>query len=137
MYFSPTPTYTHFRCNFSPRQFVLNLLSSLSSILPSYECESLFSLTLEGPCIIFCNMYTFQRDTQCCSTDCLLMLRCQLYMFRTVTFHPQELLFRYCMCRIRYVLIRPAGTTFLKGCTSWTYRIVLFLPRTIVCTYSI
>ena len=49
-------------------------------------------LTLEGACIIFCNIYTFQRDTQCSSTDCLLMPRCQLYMFRTVTVHPQELL---------------------------------------------
>ena len=29
------------------------------------------------------NIYTFQRDTQCCSTDCLLMHGCQLYMFRT------------------------------------------------------
>ena len=46
-----------------------------------------------------CNLYTFQRDTQCCSTDCLLMHRCQLYMFRTVKGHPQELLFRCCMCR--------------------------------------
>ena len=53
----------------------------------------------------------FQRDTQCSSTDCLLMLRCQLYMFRTVTVHPQELLCRCCMCRLWYVLIRPAGTT--------------------------
>jgi hypothetical protein len=26
---------------------------------------------------------------------CLLVLRCQLYMFRTVTVHPQELLCRY------------------------------------------
>ena len=69
------------------------------------------NLTLEGPCIIFCNIYTFQRDVQCCSTDCLLMLRCQLYMFRTVTVHPQELLCRCCMCRLWYVLIRPAGTT--------------------------
>ena len=43
---------------------------------------------------------------------CLLVLRCQLYMFRTVTVHPQELLCRYCMCRLWYVLIRPAGTTF-------------------------
>ena len=60
-------------------------------------------LTLEGPCIIFCNIYTFQRDTQCSSTDCLLMHRCQLYMFRTVTVHPQELLFRCCMCRLWYV----------------------------------
>ena len=52
----------------------------------------------------FCNMYTFQRDTQCCSTGCLLMHRCQLYMFRTVTVHPQELLFRCCMCRLWYVV---------------------------------
>ena len=62
------------------------------------------NLTLEGPCIIFCNIYTFQRDTQCSSTDSLLMLRCQLYMFRTVTVHPQELLFRCCMCRLWYVV---------------------------------
>jgi hypothetical protein len=61
------------------------------------------NLTLEGPYIIFCNIYTF-RDTQCSSTDCLLMLRCQLYMFRTVTAHPQELLFRCCMCRLWYVI---------------------------------
>ena len=47
-----------------------------------------------------CYIYTFQRDTQCGSTDCLLMLRCQLYMFRTVMVHPQELLFRCRMCRL-------------------------------------
>ena len=41
-----------------------------------------------------CSVYTFQRDTRCSCTDCLLILRCQLYMFRTVTVHPQELLFR-------------------------------------------
>ena len=88
------------------------------------------------------NVYTFW-DTQCSSTDCLLMLRCQLYMFRTVTVHPQELLFRCCMCRLWYVLICPAGTTFeeeqffLKRCTSGTYQIVRFLQHTIVCTYSI
>ena len=52
------------------------------------------------PNCIICNIYTFQRDTQCCSTECLLMLRCQLYMFRTVTVHAQELLFRCCMCRL-------------------------------------
>ena len=34
----------------------------------------------------------------------LLALRCQLYMFRTVTVHPQELLCRYCMCRLWYVV---------------------------------
>ena len=77
-----------------------------------------------------CNIYTFQRDTHCCSTDCLLMLRCQLYLFQTVTVHPQELLFRCCMCRLWYVPIRPAGT-------SRTYQIVRFLRHTIVCTYSI
>ena len=63
-------------------------------------------------CSIGCNIYTFQRDTQCSCTDCLLILRCQLYMFLTVTVHHQELLFRCCMCRLRYVLIRPAGTMF-------------------------
>ena len=40
------------------------------------------------------NIYTFQQDTHCRSTDCLLILRCQLYMFRAVMVHPQELLFR-------------------------------------------
>ena len=100
------------------------------------------TIRFEGPCIIFCNIYTFQQDTQCCSTDCLLMHRCQLYMFWTVTVHPQELLFRCCMCRLRYVLIRPAGTRFeeelfLKRCTSGTYQVVRFLRHTIVCTYSI
>ena len=34
---------------------------------------------------------------------CLLILRCQLYIFRTVTVHPQELLSRCCMCRLWYV----------------------------------
>ena len=27
------------------------------------------NLTLEGPCIIFCNIYTFQQDTQRSCTD--------------------------------------------------------------------
>ena len=65
----------------------------------------------------------------------LLALRCQLYTFRTVTVHPQELLVDTVYadygkkCTIRYVqLVRR---------TSWTYRIVRLLPRTIVCTYSI
>ena len=82
------------------------------------EDPNINTSTLEGPCIIFCNIYTFQRDTQCSCTDCLLILRCQLYMFRTVTVHPQELLFRCCMCRLWYVLIRPAGTTFEERCIS-------------------
>ena len=79
----------------------------------------------------FYNIYTVQLDTQCSCTDCLLILRCQLYMFRTVTVHPQELLFRYCMCRLWYVQF------FLKRCTRRTYRAVRLLPHTTVCTYSI
>ena len=75
------------------------------------------NLPLEGPCIIFCNIYTFQRDTQCSSTDGLLMLRCQLYMFRTVTVHPQELLFRCCMCRLWYVV-----RTALSDTSRWYQR---------------
>ena len=75
-------------------------------------------LTLEGPCIIFCNIYTFQRDTQCCSTVCLLMHRCQLYMFRTVTVHPQELLFRCCMCRLWYV-VRTAQSDTSRWYNVW------------------
>ena len=56
--------------------------------------------------------YTFRRDTQRCSTDCLLMHRCQLYTFRTVTAHPQELLFRCCMCRLWYVVrTAPSDTS--------------------------
>ena len=43
---------------------------------------------------------------------CLLVLRFQLYMFLTVTVHPQELHCRNCMCRLWYVLTRPAGKTF-------------------------
>ena len=42
------------------------------------------------------------------------MLRCQLYMFRTVTVHPQELLCRYCMCRLWYA-VRNA----LSDTSSW------------------
>ena len=49
----------------------------------------------------------------------LFVLRCQLYMFRTVTVQPQELLCRYCMCRLWYVLVQRF--------TSWTYQVVRFL----------
>ena len=82
--------------HFFPPSFVPHEPANLTSLISN--------LTLEGPCITFCNIYTFQRDTQRCSTDCLLMHRCQLYMFRTVTVHPQELLFRCCMCRLWYVV---------------------------------
>ena len=37
------------------------------SIITGFQgcvCEGRY-LTLEGPCIISCNIYTFQRDTQC------------------------------------------------------------------------
>ena len=79
------------------------LIDSRIQIFFFFGNAAFLNLTLEGPCIIFCNIYTFQRDIQCSSTDCLLMHRCQLYMFRTVTVHPQELLFRCCMCRLWYV----------------------------------
>ena len=69
---------------------------------------------------------------------CLLVLRIQLYMFRTVTVHPQELLCRYCMCRLWYV-VRNA----LPDTSRW-YNVLpktLYQPavsaHTIVCTYSI
>ena len=39
------------------------------------------------------------------------MLRCQLYMFRTLTVHPQELLFRCCMCRLWYVVRNALSDT--------------------------
>ena len=45
-------------------------------------------------------------------------------MFRTVTVHPQELLCRYCMCRLWYVVIRVLRDTFSR-----TYRVVRFLPQ--------
>ena len=61
----------------------------------------------------------------------VLALRFQPYMFRTVTVHPQELLCRYCLCRLWYV-VRNA----LPDTSSWMCRIVRFLPRTIVCTHS-
>ena len=44
----------------------------------------------------------------------LLVLRFQLYMFRTVTVHPQELLCRCCICRLWYV-VRNA----LPDTSSW------------------
>ena len=94
---------------------------------PVYYEQIWISLTLEGPCIIFCNMYTFQRDTQCCSTDCLLMHRCQLYMFRTVTVHPQKLLFRCCMCRLSYV-VRTALSDTSRWYNGWGRTV---LPQTL------
>ena len=114
----------------------------------------IYSRDKESSVNFLCGINTFQRDTQCSCTDCLLILRCQLYMFRTVTVHPQGLLFRCCMCRLWYVarnslpdtsrwynvwgpLIRRLRKFFLKRCTSGTYQVVNFLPYTIVCTYSI
>ena len=106
--------------------------------------EERSKLKLEGPCNIFCDIYIYivQRDTQCSCTDCLLVLRCQLYMFRTVTVHPQEHLCRYCMCRLWHV-VRNA----LSDTSSWYNVLGRVLPqtlyqldvsaRTTVCTYSI
>ena len=82
---------------------------------PRRNCD----LTLEGPCIIFAIYIQSNKIHNVVALiKFLLVLRCQLYMFRTVTVHPQELLCRYCMCRLWYVvethyLIRPAGTTVL------------------------
>ena len=69
---------------------------------------------------------------------CLLVLKCQLYTFWTVTVHPQELLCRNCMCRL-WNVVKDAlsDTSSWYSWYSWTYQIVRFLPRTIVCTYSI
>ena len=97
---------------------------------------------MEGPCIIFA-IYIQSNEIHnvVALIKFLLVLRFQLYMFRTVTVHPQEPLCRYCMCRLWYVLIGPADTTFEEE---------LVLPQTlyqlgvsgsafltIVCTYSI
>ena len=63
------------------------------------------NLTLEGPCIIFAiYIQSDEIHNVVALVKFLLVLRCQLYMFRTVTVHPQELLCRYCMCRLRYVV---------------------------------
>ena len=95
----------------------------LSSLQPV-----IINLILEGPCIIFLQyIYTFQRDTQCSSTDRLLMHRCQLYMFRTVTVHPQELLFRCCMCRLWYV-VRNALSDTSRWCNVWELQEVRWRP---------
>ena len=79
-----------------------------------YIAGCYFNFTLEGPCIIFCNIYIQSKEIHnvVALIKCLLVLRCQLYMFRTVTVHPQEPLCRNCMCKLWYVLICPAGTTF-------------------------
>ena len=63
------------------------------------------NMTLEGPCIIFA-IYIQSNEIHnvVALIKFLLVLRCQLYMFRTVTVHPQELLCRYCMCRLWYVV---------------------------------
>ena len=72
-------------------------------------------LTLEGLCIIFA---IYIQSNEIHNVVALikfsLLLRCQLYMFRTVTVHPQELLCRYCMCRLWYV-VRNA----LSDTSSW------------------
>ena len=55
------------------------------------------NLTLEGSRIIFAiYIHSNKIHNVVALIKCLLSLRCQLYMFRTVTVHPQELLCRYC-----------------------------------------
>ena len=41
-----------------------------------------------------------------------LVLRFQLYMFRTSSVHPQELLCRYCICRLWYVVRSALPDTY-------------------------
>ena len=57
-------------------------------------------------------------------------------MFRTVKVHPQELLCRYCMCRLWYV-VRDA----LPDTSSWYNAVALYQldvsGSAIVCTCSI
>ena len=62
-------------------------------ILTENFCNTGKCLTLEGPCIIFA-IYTQSNEIHnvVALIKFLLVLRCQLYMFRTVTVHPQELL---------------------------------------------
>ena len=55
---------------------------------------------------------------------CLLVLRCQLYMFRTVTVHLQELLCRYCMCRLWYV-VRDALYDTSSWYSSWGWTVTV------------
>ena len=81
-------------------------ICSFNEVLSTYKFNKCISILL-----LTYNIYTFQRDTQCGSTDCLLMFRCQLYMFRTVTVHSQELLFRCCMCRLWYVVRNALSDT--------------------------
>ena len=81
-------------------------------------------MTLEGPCIIFLQyiyIHSNEIHTVVALVKCLLVLRYQLYMFRTVTVHPQEPLCRYCMCRLWYMLICPAGTTVVIHSVESTY----------------
>ena len=86
------------------------------------------NLILEGLCIIFCNIYIHSNEIHnvVALFKCLLVLRCQLYMFRTVTVHPQELLFRCCMCRLWYVV-----RTALSDTSRW-YNVV---PARRISTY--
>ena len=73
------------------------------------------NLTLEGPCIIFAiYIQSNEINNVVALIKCLLVLGCQLYMFLSVTVHPQELLCRYCMCRLWYV-VRNA----LSDTSSW------------------
>ena len=98
----------------SPETSATNHQSTVRNVPAKRKSSNCRTVLVQKSTDLYCNIYTFQRDTQCCSTDCLLMLRCQLYTFRTVTVRPQELLCRYCMCRLWYVLIRPAGTTLYQ-----------------------
>jgi hypothetical protein len=76
------------------------------------EARNSGTVTLEGPCIVFA-IYIHSNEIHNVVTliKCLLVLRCQLDMFRTVTVHPQELPCRYCMCRLWYVVRNALSDT--------------------------
>ena len=78
--------------------------AAILSVICGYEAQgrdswralvsTVMYLTLEGPCIIFFAMYIHSNEIHnvVALVKCSLVLRYQLYMFRTVTVHPQELL---------------------------------------------
>ena len=110
-----------------------NLLNSMELTPLKVRLRTLFNvvsnLTLVGPCIIFAiYIHSNEIHNVVALIKFLLVLRCQLYMFRTITVHPQELLCRYCMCRLWYVLRNALPDT-----SSW-YNV---LGRTGQCNYIV
>ena len=103
--------HTHI-CNSALSSDVFPNRLNYAIVTPSHKNGDSHLISNYRPISIY--IYTSQRDTQRSSTDCLLMLRCQLYIFRTVTVHPQEPLFRCGMCRLWY-----AVRTALSDTSRW------------------